>query len=94
MRAGAVQPEEGKAPARPESGLSVSTGGLLGRRGHFSRICCDKTRGNGFKIKERKFRLDMSFFTIRLVRHCHRLLREVVGAPSHGQAGRGSEHLI
>ena len=37
-----------------ESGLSVSTGGCK-REGNrlFSRVCCDRTRGNGFKQKER-----------------------------------------
>jgi len=45
-----------------------------------------QTRGNGFKLKEGRFRLDTRkiFYTLTVVKHWHRLPREVIDAPSLG----------
>ena len=50
----------------------------------FIRVCGDCTRGNGFKINEGRFVLDIrkKSYAMRAVRHWKRLPRDLVDAPS------------
>ena len=71
--------------AKELSNLPVSEGGYKDAgEGLFIRDCSDRTRGDGFRLNQGKFRSDLrqKLFPVRVLRCWHRVPREAVAAPS------------
>ena len=57
---------------------------MLQKERDSSAVCGSRTRGNGHKLKRRKFCTNVckNFFTVRVMEHWNRLPRAVVDSPS------------
>lgn len=51
---------------------------------HFTEVCGDRTRSNGFILQEGRFKLNIrkNFCPVRVLRQRKRMPREIVAAPS------------
>lgn len=73
-----------KAPGKPPSNLPVPKGGCKRpEEGLFTMACRDRKPENCFRMKIIRFQLDVrkKFFSAKVLRHWHSLLREVVNTP-------------
>ena len=82
---GLIQPREEKAAGDLTAACQYLKGAYKQEGSQlFTRVYNGRTKGNGFKLKEGRFRLDIrgKFFTKRMVRCWNSLPREIVDAPS------------
>jgi len=96
LRVQVVEPGEEQAPGTPSCGFQYLKGAYRkdGDR-LFSRACCDRTRGNGFKLKDGRFRLDISICYNKggktLAQIAQRGGQFPISEDIEGQVGWGSE---
>jgi len=97
-RVGAVQPGEEKAPVRPCSSLPVPEGGACKKAGGdlFTRASRDRTRGNGFKLKEIRYKEEILHYEgdEALAQVVHRICGCPLPASVQGQVGWSSEQPV
>ena len=75
----------------------LKAGCKKGGDGFFSRVCGDRTRGNGFKLTEGRFRLDITkkVFYSEGSEALEQVAQRCGGCSiTQGQTGWSSEHLI
>jgi len=50
----------------------------------FNRVCCERTKGNGFKLEKGRSRLNIrkTCFMMRVVEHWNKVPRDVVDTPT------------
>ena len=97
LRAGMCSLEKGRLWGDLRVAFSIERGCKNEGDRLFSRVCCDRTRGNGFKLKERRFRLNIrkKFFYNKCGKALEQVAQRGGGCPilgdTQGQAGWGSE---
>jgi len=80
----AVYPGEAESLERLRAAFQYVKGAYKkAGEGLFANACSDRMRGESFKLKGGRFRLDTrkKFFTVWMIKHWNRLPREAANAP-------------